>query len=278
MKLLNFSDFVFEAVESKEEITKEMIKNAKDFLSWFDHIYVINLDSRKENMDHINKWCKDIGFNGFSRFSAYDGKANLEKDKKDLKAFLQKYKDVEGVDLDKIYNNENGGLDKAHAGQYACAESHRQCILDSIKKGYKRPLILEDDAVPAKALYEIGTKVIDQIKNRNYDLINFGHRESIFKDKYDGNGLIQTLQKGKVPTMFHAYTVHPNYYHQYLNDSLNSLYGHIDNVINAEGPNNGKKFLGVNPRLFVQIGNHSDIQNKVIRKGGAGEKMYEENK
>lgn len=93
----------------------------------FDQIYVLNLDREPEKYDTISKKLQKLNINS-TRFSGVDGK-NLDFDESSF---------VQG----------RGLLENKYA--LGCAKSHIELVRHAQKNGYKKILILEDDAIFSK--------------------------------------------------------------------------------------------------------------------------------
>jgi GR25 family glycosyltransferase involved in LPS biosynthesis len=104
--------------------------NIIDINTYFDNIYVINLDRIKDRYEKIKYKLEKLNIK-FERFSAIDGN-NIKDDEYDFSRFIQGY----------------GMLENKYA--LACLRSHIDIIKDAKFKGYKRILIFEDDALISK--------------------------------------------------------------------------------------------------------------------------------
>ena len=268
MNLQDFYQFLFEA--KAPEITDEMNANAKAFLDSFDKIYVVSMPGRDEKWNRVKKWMRRIGVSGYEKAQGYHGKDNFAKDKENMKSVFGRYKDI--IEFEDIKEKD---LNAKNASMYGVGEAHRRIILKAMKAGAKRPLILEDDAIPAIGLFEDGKKVADLIKNRNYDLINFGIKDSKIDSHFKGNGLLRTLKEGKTITQLHAYTIHPDYYEGFIKDSLGSYTQHMDITLSSKLQDKGS-YLASSPRLFLQASDYSDNQGKVVNKGGSDEIAFDD--
>jgi GR25 family glycosyltransferase involved in LPS biosynthesis len=112
----------------------------------FDHIFVINLDRRKDRWEFITEQLKSVGIDA-ERVSGVDG---------DL------------LDPDpKIGNGWN------HKGQAGCVLSHRKVISLAKERGYKNILVIEDDNVFRKNFNELFESYWKQVP-QDWDLLYFG--------------------------------------------------------------------------------------------------------
>jgi len=103
--------------------------NVVNINEYFDNIYVLNLDRRKDRYEKI-KYKFDKFNIKFERFSAIDGDI-ISDNEYDFKNFTKQ-----------------GLLENKYA--LACLRSHVEIIKDAKFKGYKRILIFEDDALISK--------------------------------------------------------------------------------------------------------------------------------
>jgi GR25 family glycosyltransferase involved in LPS biosynthesis len=112
----------------------------------FEHIFVINLDRRKDRWEFITEQLKSVGIDA-ERVSGVDG---------DL------------LDPDpKIGNGWN------HKGQAGCVLSHRKVISLAKERGYKNILVIEDDNVFGKNFNELFERYWKQVP-QDWDLLYFG--------------------------------------------------------------------------------------------------------
>jgi GR25 family glycosyltransferase involved in LPS biosynthesis len=103
--------------------------NIIDINSYFDNIYVLNLNRRPDRWEKIEKKLNDIGIK-YERFSAIDGNYLI---------------------IDNDFSNFRPGtgmIENKYA--YACLLSHIEIVKDAKEKGYKRILIFEDDVLISK--------------------------------------------------------------------------------------------------------------------------------
>ena len=268
MRLKSYMSFLNESYEDLIDRDRAG-ENPKNFFNYFDGIYVINLKSRKDRLKMFTDQMKASGVKDFVRIEAHDGKKNAEKVFKDPLYILDKYSDL--CDTEKLAQKKRKSSIVECFGSYACAESHRLAVMKAKADGCKTPLFLEDDASPTKALFYRGSKMIEELKKASYDIVNMGIvRMKFEEDHFSNGGLLRKLKHGNL-TKFHAYTLNPDFYDDFLRYSLNSWYYHIDIQVTAECLKNGKSFYAFHPRPFTQLGDFSDIQQKKIQKGGMDE-------
>lgn len=268
MKLASYQEFLLENMEIL--IDFEEVNHHKDFFDYFDRIYVINLKRRPDRLKMFSSQMKESGVKDFTRIEAIDGEKLKKEIHKDPSSILEKYSDIHN--LEEMLKRDRKRI-LTEPGIFACAESHRMAILKAKEDGSKRPLILEDDACPTKALFHRGLKIVKEIKASNFDIINLGIVRMKFdegRNHFSGNTLLRKLEKG-IPTKFHAYTLTPEFYDTFLKYSLLSWDNHIDIQVTTECLNNENAFLAVHPRPFTQLGDFSDLRRKKIKKGGFDE-------
>ena len=105
--------------------------NILDINTYFDNIYVLNLDRHKERFEKVKNKLDNLGIK-FQRFSAIDGN-NLDTSKI------------------KFGSSNKGLLENKYA--YACLKSHIEIIKDAKKNKYKRILVFEDDVLISKDIH-----------------------------------------------------------------------------------------------------------------------------
>ena len=128
----------------------ETFDNSNKFI---EKIYVINLEHRKDRLEHIKSDCKNANIN-FERFSAVDGR-ELDKHQE----YIDKY-----IDTSKKLKN----------GQIGCALSHIM-ILEKIANSNNGDnfIILEDDALIPVDFWEKINNIQSELPD-NYNIILLG--------------------------------------------------------------------------------------------------------
>lgn len=130
------------------------IKNVETFDNsnkFIEKIYVINLDRRKDRLEHIKRDCKNANIN-FERFSAVNGK-ELNKHQE----YIDKY-----IDTSKNLKN----------GQIGCALSHIKIWEDIVKNGYSNTVILEDDGFIPNNFNTVLKNSLNSLPKK-WDLVSF---------------------------------------------------------------------------------------------------------
>lgn len=114
----------------------------KDWSKFHDIAYVINLESRTDRWESIQKFASDAEL-PISRFNAFPA-------------------------ADVVLEKHRYGSRTRTPAAIACTLSHINLYREAISKGYKKVLVLEDDAMFNADLYE----QLDDIFERNQDLLN----------------------------------------------------------------------------------------------------------
>lgn len=120
-----------------------------------DKIYLINLERRKDRLEHFLNECKreEVDMNKVEIFKALDAKTYKLKDE-ELKMF-------EKIDFD---------LNLFHGKPCVCNQlSHYNILLDMVKKKYKRCVIFQDDVRLRKNFKKDLTNVLNNLpKNTEF--------------------------------------------------------------------------------------------------------------
>ena len=135
-------------------------KNFTDVNKYFDYIYCLNLDSRKDRWNSVSKKFKKYGIRA-NRFSAVDGSS---------KECIAKYKSI--VRNDKGKSKKLGYKVIRSSGALGCILSYRKIIKHAKANGHKKILILEDDVIFSKNFNQEFCKVLDL--TRGWKLLYLG--------------------------------------------------------------------------------------------------------
>jgi GR25 family glycosyltransferase involved in LPS biosynthesis len=145
----------------------------KDYSKFWDAVYVINLDFRKDRWESIALMAKNAG---------------LE---------IQRWNAVKATDID---------LDKHRIGTrvkkqscIACTLSHYGVYRDALSKGYRQILVLEDDAVIPIDLYEKLDQFFNKTGLTDFDLLYLGGA-----DKYPSALISENLAVSQCTLLTHA--------------------------------------------------------------------------
>ena len=134
--------------------------------------YVINLDSRKDKLESIDKDLKKNNLE-YERFSACDGKKL----------------DIYSNDIAKYFDKNN----KLTPGQIGCALSHIKIWEKAIENNYKYTLVLEDDAIIPE---NFNNKLVDIFNDipENWHMILLGCFPYCNSKKIKGKKYINKIQ------------------------------------------------------------------------------------
>lgn len=131
--------------------------------SFFDKIYVITLQRATDRQGHIRKELDGLHYELFFG--------------KDKRQFV-----VEDLEAQNIYNEalarQRHRYNKPmQAGQIGCAWSHAEVYKDIVQKGYRKVLILEDDAVVDEEAAKEVSSVLKELPP-DWELLYFGFAEN----------------------------------------------------------------------------------------------------
>jgi GR25 family glycosyltransferase involved in LPS biosynthesis len=194
--------------------------------NYFDKVYVINLDKRKDRLKACKKEFKKIGAK-FERVSAIDGST-----------------------LDIEIENPKGLRWNKNA--YALALTTIKILEEAIEKGYNNILIMEDD-IEFHPLFDIiGKRVLGTIPE-NYDLAFLGYTHTMAPIRYNGY-----WQKMNAAFSCHAYAVNKHIMNFYLS-LLKNLDAPIDHYTNKILGGRLNSFSSKD-KLVYQVDGISDIE------------------
>jgi len=203
------------------------------FNSFFDMIYLINLDSRPDRLFNASKECSKVGIE-FKRVSAVDGK----------KA---------GLKVNPYQENDYMWWNEGAAG---LAMTTISIIEDAIKKKYRRILILEDDIEFRNDSNEIFNRNISNIPN-DWQMILFGAQHI---------GNIERLSNEVYRVDFsyccHCYAINCNVFEYYL-WCLKRMEKQID-LITCEDIQPLRKTYAIYPDMAYQKKDMSNIQGVMV--------------
>jgi glycosyl transferase family 25 len=145
-------------------------------------------------------------------------------------------------------------------GHIGCSKSHIACLELAIQNNWKNVLIIEDDMIFVN--YEEGTKLIDKLINKDFDVISLGNTHvNCDKNNYK-------LYAGDTTT---AYIVNNHYYEKLLNNYKEGLKLLIDTyeITKYCLDKYWKKLQStdnwfiIHPSLCIQSIGFSSIENKI---------------
>jgi glycosyl transferase family 25 len=212
---------------------------------YFDHVYVLSLRREKKRRELITQRLGNINLK-FEFFDAIDGS---------VMKYLWQYVS------NKIINQN----------YMACLLSHLSIYKDALDKGYKRPLILEDDVIPKKSILEDFEKIKVQIPE-DYDLLYLGYIPlddekicwdyRVLENRFISDNIFDTKNLWGA----YAYSITPNMMEYMINVYNNDFPMELDNFFVS----NHKKYYGTLPQLFCHdinvSGNSNEIDYSSIRK------------
>ena len=131
---------------------------------FFDHIYVITLEREIEKQERVAELLDGLNYEFF-----------YGVDKKDLTldALIENkiYDEQKAIELHRYNKPMNTGL-------IGCCWSHRNVYEDILQKGYKKVLILEDDAVPQKEGFAELEETLAELPG-NWELLYMDYHKNI---------------------------------------------------------------------------------------------------
>lgn len=144
--------------EINDDCQKEWIEN------FFDKIYLLNLDRRKDRYNNMKLRLKNNHITKFERFSAIDG-----KDKQiEIDYFKYQVGNFNQIDT------KLGRKGIPSAGSWAILLSMKNMINDALNKNYNNILVLQDDVFFIKNFKLQLTNLMNQIKDIKWKLLYLG--------------------------------------------------------------------------------------------------------
>lgn len=214
----------------------------------FDKIFWINSKNRPDRFNNMKKRLTELDVRA-ERFSAIHGGEINWALPENAMFYIDKVK--------KTLNNAEIG----------CYMSHRT-IYEMIKKeGWKKTLILEDDALFDPAFMEIFNDLYDCCSD--YDMLYFGQwnydKGVVQGEKSALKDLVLTVKERSVYKaercwLTHAYAVDLSIVDTLLSQTKN-LYASIDNVLADIQENNKLKVYAIHPALIKQDGTRSSLRD-----------------
>jgi GR25 family glycosyltransferase involved in LPS biosynthesis len=235
----------------------------QSFWDQIDAILVINLKHRKDRWEKITSELKVFGVDEKAvRIEAIDGKELLGYSQKPW--FTKR-------------TPEN--VAKMKAGSAGCCLSHRKAIEFAKAQGYKRILLMEDDARFKKEFNDAAEDFLSQfLRNINQcDMLYLGFYQKtcvhVPTQKTDQDGLDYQIWRIRGPLMLHATIIDQRVYDKLLAGlpttnniwSWMTYWGSIDSWIqNKLGRQADVHIYGCRPNLVVQHANYSDICGRML--------------
>ena len=202
-----------------------------DLNSYFDKIYCLNLDKRRDRWNKVKKEFRRFGISA-SRFSAIEGE------------------NMSHPDSDVIKSMSNQGLIE-NSNALGCLTSHIEMIKDAKAKGYNRILIFEDDILISEDFYER----ISLLSQMEWKIFYLGASQFDWNRIHIKEGYYRCR---KTLGTF-AYALDCSVYDEILEKAEGSEMS-IDNILSAVQAENMKKCLTFFPNIVI-----SDVSDSNIR-------------
>lgn len=214
---------------------------------YFDEIYLINLERRKDRLLKADKKLKDFGIS-YKRMKAYDGQL--------LKEF---------VDPDILVRRTPGYL--------GCLLSHLEAIKISYDKGLDKILILEDDIIIHRRINEEFERIINTMElenNLDWDLLYLGGGQctgtfTIPETYIDTSPINDEMRPSRIWKADHVWSGHAYALNRKMMKWILDYYQEngykyeLDRVLASEVQRNKNfKCLSVYPQLIMQHDTISD--------------------
>jgi len=195
---------------------------------YFDKIYCINLDRRKDRWEETENELKKWGL--------------LDQ--------VERYPAVDGVSLDNPYSINNGEL--------GILTTHINLISDAKEKNYENVLILEDDIEFTKNIINVDKYM--ELVPTDWDMIYFGGNHN----KHMGKTI--DMINDKIIKLNETYGIHCVAINNSMYDVILKTIPKIMKPIDVYYSDLQKSYecYGFNPSIALQRVGYSDIQNKVM--------------
>tara|TARA_B100000131_G_scaffold322699_1_gene377639 strand:- start:1398 stop:2090 length:693 start_codon:yes stop_codon:yes gene_type:complete len=139
---------------------------------YFDKIFIVNLDTRKDRMELIKKSLDKLGIYNYERFQAIRPKRSSIKE--------STFKNSRSLSKKGLFSGirkpllRGLAIDKYIVGMSGCKMSHVEIVKISKKRGYSKILIFEDDVSFNRDFNSIFNKTIERIDRIGWDVLYFG--------------------------------------------------------------------------------------------------------
>lgn len=221
-----------------DETIQKIIKDRFDINKYFDNIYCLNLEKRKDRWVKVSEQFKRFSIN-VERFNAIDGSLIPDRD-------------FELVNPDKISGEEASILGiMENKNALACLLSHINIIKDAKKNNYKRILIFEDDIMLSND-FEIE---ISKISKLNWKLLYLGASQFNWSGIEIKNGYY--LSKNTLGTF--AYAIDSSIYDIIL-EVLETKRKSVDNLLSEVQDKIYGQCYTLYPNIVISDVNDSDIR------------------
>ena len=230
--------------------------------NYFDKIFIINLDDRKDRWALILKQLKEHNITNYQRFSAVKP--------------IEIMSDKDNHYNKQIYSEFNPKMTKLFGTNYkvgalGCKLSHLEIIKYSQKEKLNNILILEDDCLIKEKFTNNFSKIIEIIQNssdvniRNYDMLYLGG--SFIKKTNNSSPTVENniLKCNRIYTT-HAYILNNTEYNNIFNTIINDLekkkYPKEIDVYYSQNIQSNYNVYIVYPILIKQYDSYSNILNR----------------
>lgn len=208
-----------------------------------DKIFIINLDSRVDKWDGIKNHLKNLNITNYERFSGIVPTMELiESDENKMRTYQ--------------YLKNNRGHNYA-IGALGCLLSHISVIQIAKNRGYKKILILEDDARFFDDHQKIFDNAIKQLEGKSYDMLYLSTYHKIPGKKISKNVL--KMVRGYTTV---SYIISDSLYDDVINMASKSR-KEID-VFYSKKIHPNYNCLSVHPVIIYQNSGISDILGKKV--------------
>ena len=200
--------------------------------SYFDNVYLINLERRKDRLEWVSNELKKYGIT-FQRFNAIDG------------LYFEDYVK---------YDEETAEKMRWTGGAAALVETTQLILLDAIEKKYDKILILEDDIIFNPSINSIFEQTYTTIPS-DWETLYFG---ALHRKPYEPiNNFLAKVEKCYC---CHCYAIHSSIFKLML-ELIRKKEKPIDEYTSADIQPRGRSYCFM-PNLVYQKTDYSDIGYK----------------
>jgi hypothetical protein len=137
-------------------LDNQIIKSENLINTYFDRIYVLNLDRRPDRWDHMKKNLDKLGVYNYERFSATDGSQAPH---------YQEWKHYSKMPLTRHELIRYKRKAIGSSGSWAILKASYRMLRDAKERGFKRILVLQDDLLFHKNFLAEFAKIPSYVKN-----------------------------------------------------------------------------------------------------------------
>ncbi len=216
----------------------------KELFSHIDQIVFINLASRKDRLESITDFLSDcdIPFDKVTRFNAID----KEQQRPLTRSVLR------------------NGIDKSISeGALGCTWSHIGVLQIAKQNGWKKILVLEDDAEPVTTPIQFIRELVAGLREtREFDVLMLGWNN--LGPDFRVTGITSPCRNLQTTS---AYIVGEHFYDTLMADFIESAAKQVALDINWFELQGRSKFYAFTPRIIKQTAGHSDIEDRYVDYG-----------